>query len=247
MSRPRVLISLITLNDLIYTETVKSLLALDLSDLAVEFHWVSHSITAAARNCAAAKAVGEGFDFLFFADLDMVFHPRTLKRLVSHNVDIVSGMYRARRGDPSPFFAFNFDPKTGIPMLIPEIDMTGPELLEVQGLPTGCLLIKTDVFRRLDDHARAKGETGPAPGQPYFYYESRLDRLVREEERVMQAAGLKGDVDMDVLRYKPAFGRGEDLRFCASCVEAGIRLYLDTRLVAGHLATRPMGTAALYD
>lgn len=257
----RVLISLITLNDLVFTETVKSILSLDLDGIDHEFHWVQHSITAAARNCSAAKAVGEGFTHLLFLDMDMTFHPQTVKRLLKHDVDIVSGMYRARRGDPSPFFAFNFDAVTGVPKSLGCIDMTGPELLKVDGLPTGCLLIKSDVFRKLDEQAFTNGDKGPAAGQPYFWYESRMDRLqhrtplivathdtVSLEEQIQNSAALTvGNVSDDVLRYKPAFGRGEDLRFCASCKDADVNLYVDTRLVCGHLAMQAHGTAALYE
>jgi hypothetical protein len=254
---PRVLISLITLNDLVFTETVKSIMALDLDGVDHAFHWIQHSITSAARNCAAAKAAGEGFTHLLFLDMDMTFDPKTVKRLLSHDVDIVSGMYRARRGDPGPFFAFNFHETTGVPYHVSEIDMTGPDLLEVQGLPTGCLLIRSDVFTRLDDAAAAEGKAGPSPGQPYFYYEPRTDRLAprlvqaaseacRAEEIVMQSTASKGDVNGDSLRFKPGFGRGEDLRFCASCVEAGVKLFLDTRVVCGHLAMHSYGKAAIY-
>ena len=54
-------------------------------------------------------------------------------------------------------------------------------------------------------------------------------------------------IDADVTRLQCGFGIGEDLIFCRTCNEAGIKLHLDTRLVAGHLATRAMGTAAIYD
>lgn len=243
----RILLALITMNDSIYTDTVRSLLDLDKTGLQVDYAWFSHSITSAARNCAAARCMGEGYDYLFFLDLDMTIHPQTLRRLVSHDVPVVSGMYRARRGDVSPFFAFNFR-EDGMPQTVIEIDMNGPELLKVDGLPTGCMLIRRDVFEKLDDHARQQGHNDVAPGQPYFYYESRLDRLIKEREKHLCETAVKhGHVDEDVLRYKPAFGRGEDLRFCVSCKEAGIPLYLDTRVVAGHLALKNMGVPAIYE
>lgn len=243
---PRILLAFVTMNDAIYVDTVKSILNLDTTGLDVEHGWFTHSITSAARNCAAARCVGEKFDYLAFLDLDMTFDPQTLRRLVAHNVPIVSGMYRARRGDPGPFFAFNFH-DNGIPQTITEIDMRGPELMEVQGLPTGCMLIKREVFEALDKHAAELGEQGPAPGQPYFWYEARLDRIRQIETQMHDAAATDGHVDADVLRFKPAFARGEDLRFCASCVEAGIKLYLDTRLVCGHLTVQSYGSPSIYD
>lgn len=245
MENPRVLISMVTMNDAIYTPTVQSIMKLDLAGIDVEWHWATHSITAAARNCSAAKAVGENFDYLVFLDLDQTFHPSTIRRLIGHNVDIVSGMYRARRGDPSPFFAFHIG-DDGMPRTLGVVDMTGPELIEVDALPTGCLCIKTEVFRTLDRVAAERGEPGPAPGQPYFYYESRLDRVSRRLEEQMREAAMKGDVDVDVLRFKPAFCRGEDIRFCVSAKEAGCKLWLDTRLTCGHLAVQSYGHPALY-
>lgn len=244
----RILVGIISMNDTVYTDFMRSILHLDTKGLEVEYFFTGHSITSAARNTCAAKAVGENFDYLAFFDTDMVLHPQTLKRLLSHDVDVVSGMYRARRGEPGPFFAFNFD-DNGIPRALPQVDMSigSPELIEVQGLPTGCMLIKTSVFRRLDAYAEANGASGPAPGQPYFYYAPRLDRLVFDQEKVMYelSSGTKY-LDADVTVLRAGFGRGEDLEFCATCVKAGISLHLDTRLVAGHLATRATGVAALH-
>lgn len=245
----KVLVGIISMNDVVYTDFMRSILHLDTSELEVDYFFTGHSITSAARNVCAAKAVGEGYDYLAFFDTDMVLHSQTLKRLLSHDVDIVSGMYRARRGEPGPFFAFRFD-DTGVPKTIGQIDMSegSPELMEVHGVATGCLLIKTSVFTRLDDRAAATGAEGPSPGQPYFFYAPRLDRLVLDQEHAMyrQSSGNRF-VDADVTILKSGFGRGEDLEFCSSCCNAGIKIHLDTRLVAGHLATRSTGVPALYD
>jgi hypothetical protein len=173
----------------------------------------------------------------------MTFHSQTLRRLASHDKPVVSGLYTARRGDPSPYFAFNFDDR-GFPRVVMDLDMTGPELVQVDGVPTGCLAINREVFVRLDEYARERGACGPSPGQPYFFYEARLDRLIREIENEMISAATEKHID--ALTFKPGFGRGEDLRFCASCKDAGIRIFLDTRLTAGHLAVKEMGVPNVW-
>jgi hypothetical protein len=66
-------------------------------------------------------------------------------------------------------------------------------------------------------------------------------------ERMMCEAAEGTDVvDWDIMRFKPGFGRGEDLEFCLSCKRAGIPIHVDTRLIAGHLTMRSMGTPMLF-
>ena len=51
-----------------------------------------------ARNRLAEDAVKNGYDYILFADSDMIFNSEDLKRLLAHNVGICSGLYVKRDG-----------------------------------------------------------------------------------------------------------------------------------------------------
>ncbi len=105
-----------------------------------------------ARDQGALTAVNGGFKWVFFLDSDVILPPGALQRLLSHNQQIVSGFY-SRRHNPLHPLLLRFDAtgKGGI--------VTGyqpGELVDVDLLPSGCLLVSTDVFRKVP--------------RPWFFY-----------------------------------------------------------------------------
>ena len=95
--------------------------------------------TSENRNWLAAKAVNSGCDYLFFVDDDMVFPPDTLEELLMCEKDIVGCIYKTKyevQEDVAEYF--NKPTEKG--------------LFLVKAIGTGCLLIKTDVFRKLPQH-----------------------------------------------------------------------------------------------
>lgn len=99
--------------------------------------------TSENRNWLAAQAVKNGSTHLFFVDDDMILPEDTLERLLAHNKDIIGGIYKTKyevQADVAEYF-----------------DKREDKLFKVKALGTGCLLIKTDVFRKLP--------------QPWFKYE----------------------------------------------------------------------------
>ena len=100
--------------------------------------------TSENRNWIATQAVNSGCDYLFFVDDDMVFPPETLEELLLCEKDIVGGVYKTK-------YEVQED-------VVEYLDDERPQgLFKVKALGTGCLLIKTDVFRKLP--------------QPWFKYE----------------------------------------------------------------------------
>ena len=59
---------------------------------------VTGSLVYTARDIIAHHAVNNGFDYVLYADSDMVFNSEDLKRLLSHQVGICSGLYVSRDG-----------------------------------------------------------------------------------------------------------------------------------------------------
>lgn len=75
-------------------------------------------------------------------DSDMLFPPMTLERLLSHRKDIVGCVY-SRRVEP---FTNLGNPKD---KSIEKVS-ADTELMEMDMLPTGCLLVDMNVFKRID-------------------------------------------------------------------------------------------------
>lgn len=59
---------------------------------------ISGSLVYDARDAIAMYAVEHDYDYILFADSDMVFCADDLKRLLAHNVGICSGLYVTRDG-----------------------------------------------------------------------------------------------------------------------------------------------------
>ena len=149
-------------------------------------------------------------DWVLFMDSDQTFHPDTVKRLMSWNQDIVSGVTFKRLGEPIPMvYKYMYEENKGhyyVPM-IREIgeyltkfqdelkgrpqNIVGSSygLLECDSVSTGCLLIHRRVFDALE--------------KPYF----KCDE------------GTKG---------------GEDFYFCRKAQEAGFKIFADPSVMSGH-------------
>ena len=64
----------------------------------VEPMLVEGSLVYDARDAIVNAAVERGYDYILFADSDMVFSAEDLKKLLAHDVGIVSGLYISRDG-----------------------------------------------------------------------------------------------------------------------------------------------------
>ncbi len=126
------------------------------------------------RNRLSQKAINLGCDYLFFIDADMVFPPDILERLISANKEIVGCNY-VTRVDDIRFTATGLDGNQHI------IDDNCTGLSEVAYIATGLLLIKTEVFNKLQ--------------QPYFYFAPNADNpsdLIGEDYYFSHCAGEAG-------------------------------------------------------
>lgn len=97
------------------------------------------------RDNAVMEARKYECDWILFLDSDMTFPPTAIHRLLAHDRDIVGATY-ARRSIPHDNLAKPKDQQGAV--------VQG--LVEVDGLPTGCLLIRMSVFDKL--------------ARPYFRY-----------------------------------------------------------------------------
>jgi GT2 family glycosyltransferase len=109
----------------------------------------SYSIDA-SRNLIVEHALEIGYDYIMWVDSDMILPKNTLTTLMSHDKDIVSGVYRHKL-----LFGKNVVAKRFIPdkkdtyedLTIEEVKE--PKLIEIDGVGFGCVLTKVDIFRNI--------------------------------------------------------------------------------------------------
>ena len=92
------------------------------------------------RNDIVEEALKKDYTHIFFIDSDMCFSPKILERLLSRDKDIVAGDYNKR----------NLNKESVVKLLKNDI-IKGKytELFECESAGTGCMLIKTDVFKNI--------------------------------------------------------------------------------------------------
>lgn len=112
------------------------------------------------RNLIASWIVNGEYDYLFAVDYDVAFPPDTLKRLLSHNKDIVSGVYIQRFTDRHVVELFERNSHGGYTH-IPWERIKDKGLVKIGACGFGCVLIKKQVMVDI--------------GYPQFQYFSALD------------------------------------------------------------------------
>jgi hypothetical protein len=120
-----------------------------------------------SRNHIARVAIEGGYDFLFFVDGDIVLPNDALVRLLSHRVQVISGIYPCKKLDRKAVEVFgNHEGKTR--RLKPE-SLEPAGLFQVHSCGLGCTLVATEVLKRV--------------GYPQFEYMWSLDpALVTSED-----------------------------------------------------------------
>lgn len=107
-----------------------------------------------ARDHGALAALENNFKWIFFLDSDVIVPPGTLQRLLSYNLPIVSGYY-SRRHNPLYPLLLRANPN-GQPGFGLVTGFQPGSLVEVDAVPSGCLLVSTEVFKKVP--------------RPWFFY-----------------------------------------------------------------------------
>lgn len=119
------------------------------------------------RNLIAHWA--EKFDYLFSVDSDIAFPADTLVKFLNHNVDLVSGVYIQRIPGTETAEVYKSNGNGGFYNVALK-DLLPPGLHEVDGCGFGCVLVKSDIIRKV--------------GYPQFKYYSALDHRFTLSEDV---------------------------------------------------------------
>ena len=125
------------------------------------------------RNLIADWVV-RGFDYLFAVDHDVTFPPDTLKKMLAHDKDLVSGVYRQRL-EPQRIEIYDLNQYR-----MEYSDIYGKHLVEIGGCGFGCVLAKKEVFASV--------------GYPQFEYHPALDHnnTVSEDSDFCKKARARG-------------------------------------------------------
>ncbi len=108
--------------------------------------------TAENRSYISAQAVKEGCTHLFMVDDDMIYEPDTLNVLLSHDKDLIGGMYMTKYEKQDYVMEFLDDEREG--------------LFKCKAMGGGLLLVKTEVFKKVP--------------QPWFGYKWHDNGMVKE-------------------------------------------------------------------
>ena len=110
----------------------------------------SYSIDA-SRNLIVEHALEIGYDYIMWIDSDMILPKNTLTTLMSHDKDVVSGVYAYKLIGAENAVTKRFkDKEKDIYEDIPLKEITeSKRLIEVDGVGFGCVLTKVDVFRHI--------------------------------------------------------------------------------------------------
>ena len=112
------------------------------------------------RNLIAHWTIRNQFDYMFAVDSDISFPPDTLERLLSHDRDIVSGVYIQRIPGTHTIEIMRKNAHGGVTH-VDWADIKGQGLVAIDSCGFGCVLVKTEVFKGIE--------------YPHFVYKSAID------------------------------------------------------------------------
>jgi len=173
----------------IEVETFKSIYDLTIpDDVEVTFQYFFGYNIDQVRNLIASWA--EKFDYLFSVDSDIVLPNDTLVKMLSHDVDVISGVYIQRKENIEIPEIYRKNQHGGMSNVNIAQLLKNPTLQEIDGCGFGCVLVKTDVIKKI--------------GYPQFVYTSALDHAHTISEDVYfchqaKEVGAKIYVDASIV------------------------------------------------
>jgi len=159
-----------------------------------------------ARNAISRKFLAGDFTDLLFIDSDIIFKTEDIYRILSHDEDIVGGVYfKKQEGIACPVINS-----------VPGAKVRDDFLVQVAYLGTGFLRIRRNVFERMIEKW----------GEEIWYNLDGQEKPVREYN--FWNLGMK--------EYGPGNRRwlSEDWWFCQRCAELGIPVWADRKIPLKH-------------
>ena len=160
VAKPIKLAILVPTRDMVHTHFAYSLTQLvkTTSEVGIDtyLYFDSSTILLNQREKLIDEAIKMEADYVLWLDSDMMFPSNVVLKLLTHNKDIVACNYM-KRSLPMKTVAYTDlnDWDSWVPMEPQE------ELVKVKGIGMGCILMKTDVFKKLE--------------KPYFEFRFKED------------------------------------------------------------------------
>ena len=155
----------------------------------VEPMLVEGSLVYDSRDTIAEFAVNNGYDYVLFADSDMVFDKTDIEKLVAHDTDIVSGLYVTRNGENMNVAYSKIITRRRFPFRAPKliVDKGVTGYTEIAACGFGFCLIKTEVIKCMSKRYKSLFEPFKGVGEDIAFcirakrcgYKIMIDRDVR--------------------------------------------------------------------
>ena len=175
---------LVPTRDMVHTHFAYSLTQLvkTTSEAGIDVYlfFDSSTILLNQRERLIEEAIKIDSDYVMWLDSDMMFPSNTILRLLNHNKDIVACNYM-KRSLPMKTVAYTDlnDWDSWVPLEVFD------DLVKVQGVGMGCMLMKTDVFKKLE--------------KPYFEFRYKEDtKDWYGEDFILQDKLIKQGFDINI-------------------------------------------------
>lgn len=167
--KKRILLAIPT-NRNIEAQTFKSIYDLEVPDgYQVDFQYFWGYQVDQVRNLIAEWVIRYNYDYLFSVDSDIAFTADTLKKMLAHDVDMVTGIYIQRIPETHTIEVMRKTATGGVSH-VNFADIAGQGLVPIDACGFGCLLIKGEVIRSIP--------------YPHFVYKSAIDHANTYSEDV---------------------------------------------------------------
>ena len=160
-------------------------------------------VTRARNNLVAKMMMNPKTTHLMFVDADVGFAPESVYKLIGHNKDVVGGIYPKKTFEPDYVFNPSLDSKRD------------GDLIEVDDIGTGFLLIKREVIQKMFDNF------------PDLKYRNNIN--INSEAEPFMYALFDTHIDKETSTYL-----SEDYTFCNRWRELGGKIYADTSIQLSH-------------
>jgi GT2 family glycosyltransferase len=102
-----------------------------------------------ARDTLVHRMQESSAEYLFFLDSDVILPPNTVNQLISHNQDIISGVYHVRHDPITPAM---WKESADVPgHYNPIVGYNEGTIIDVDAIGMGCCLIHRRVFDKLEE------------------------------------------------------------------------------------------------
>lgn len=140
-----------------------------------------------SRNTVAKYAIDNKIDYVLYLDSDIMLPKNAIKNLLSHDKDIVSGVYAYKQLGRNDVVLKRYkkdDAEDYDDLTVNEVIESQERLISVDGFGFGCVLLKTEVFGKIKF--------------PYFVYTQNLGEDIYFCQKA-KLAGFELLVDTKVL------------------------------------------------